>query len=181
MKITKQELVKFEACRGGLARFVNQTGGTDEAVEVSSLIGGLNTVSDLAWLAGKTLSKGEVLRFACDCALMNIDLIKPYTVRFEEIVAFLKAPHGGDADAAAYCAHAASCDAHAAYAAGDGIACDASYAAYAAYAAACAYTSSTSNIYADNAVYAVTDVVNAAINAADSCIEINDLMRELFK
>ncbi len=38
MKITKRELIKMNACAGGLKRFIKQTNGTPEPVEVVSLI-----------------------------------------------------------------------------------------------------------------------------------------------
>ncbi|CAH9012254.1 conserved hypothetical protein [Vibrio phage 236O40-1] len=66
------------ACRDGLKRFIKQTGGNSKSVDVISLIGGENTVSDLLWLAGKTLPKEKIVKFACKCALISIDLIKPY-------------------------------------------------------------------------------------------------------
>lgn len=92
MKITKQELKDLDACAGGYIRFIQQTNDTSEPVEVSSLIGGVNTYNDLLWLAGKKLSREVIVRFACDCALINIELIKPYTDKYEEIVAFLEEP-----------------------------------------------------------------------------------------
>lgn len=103
MKITKQELKDFGACQDGFKRFVNQTNNTDEPVDVVSLIGGCNTVSDLLWLAGKTLAKEKIVRFACDCALLNIEKIRPYTNDYNLIVDFLNTP---TADAA-YAADAA--------------------------------------------------------------------------
>ena len=90
--ITKQELIELNACRDGLRRFTAQTNDTDASVEILSLIGGHNTVGDLLWLAGKILPKEKIVKFACDCALINIEMIKPYTDRYDEIVAFLKEP-----------------------------------------------------------------------------------------
>lgn len=92
MKITKQQLIEMSACKAGLRRFIDQTNNTDEPIEVSSLIGGKNTVFDLLWLAGETLSKERIVRFACDCALINIELIKPHTDKYDLIVSFLKDP-----------------------------------------------------------------------------------------
>ena len=129
MKITKQELKNFGACQEGFKRFIIQTNNTDEPVEIVSLIGGENTVSDLLWLAGKILSKEKIVRFACDCALLNIELIRPYTNDFNLIQDFLNNPSqnaaGRAADAAYAAADAAGRAADAAYAAGR--AADAAY------------------------------------------------------
>ena len=116
MKITKQELKNFGACQEGFKRFVIQTNNTDEPVEIVSLIGGENTVSDLLWLAGKILPKEKIVRFACDCALLNIELIRPYTNDFNLIQDFLNNP-SQNAAAAARAADAAADAAYAAYAA----------------------------------------------------------------
>lgn len=51
MKITKAELIDLKPCTDGFKRFVKQTGGTELPVEISSLIGGMNTTRDLLWLA----------------------------------------------------------------------------------------------------------------------------------
>lgn len=95
MKITKSELVKMGACADGLARFIKQTGGTDEPVDVASLVGGANTASDLAWLIAKKTSAARVVRFAKDCALINVGLVKDFTPAYSLILDFLK----GDDDA----------------------------------------------------------------------------------
>lgn len=63
MLISKQELIHMGACQDGLARFITQTNNTSEQVEVSSLIGGINTYSDLLWLAGKTIDKKRLFVF----------------------------------------------------------------------------------------------------------------------
>ena len=108
MKITKQELKNFGACQEGFKRFIIQTNNTDEPVEVISLIGGKNTVSDLLWLAGKILPKEKIVRFACDCALLNIELIRPYTNDFNLIQDFLNNPSQNAARDAADAARAAA-------------------------------------------------------------------------
>lgn len=128
MKITKQELKNFGACQEG---FIIQTNNTDEPVEIVSLIGGENTVSDLLWLAGEILSKEKIIRFACDCALLNIGLIRPYTNDFNLIQDFLNNPSQNDAACTA--ARAA----------------DAARAAYAAYAADAAYAAAYATDAAD--------------------------------
>lgn len=126
MKISKAELVELNACREGLERFIEQTDGTEESVEIASLVGGENTYSDLSWLAGKKLPKERIVRFACDCALINIEKIKPYTDKYDLIVQFLtnptaRAAYAADAAAdAAYTAADAAADAAAADAAAAG-------------------------------------------------------------
>ena len=92
MKISKQQLIEMNACQDGLDRFIEQTNNTDEPIEVLSLIGGKNTNSDLIWLAGETLQKEKIIRFACDVALINIEQIKPYTSQYDLIVEFLINP-----------------------------------------------------------------------------------------
>ncbi len=170
MKITKQELKNFGACQEGFKRFIIQTNNTDEPVEIVSLIGGENTVSDLLWLAGKILSKEKIVRFACDCALLNIELIRPYTNDFNLIQDFLNNPSQNAAYAAARAAYAAYAAARAADAAARAAdAADAAYAAYAAYAAARA---------ADAAAYAAADA--AADAAAYAAADINKMLVKLF-
>lgn len=115
MKITKAELIELNACQSGLNRFITQTNNTDDPVEVSTLVGGKNTISDLLWLAGKKLPKERIVRFACDCELINIEKIKPYTDKYELIVDFLNNPTSAAyaADAAASAAYAADAGAYA--------------------------------------------------------------------
>ena len=120
---------------------------------------GENTVSDLLWLAGKILSKEKIVRFACDCALLNIELIRPYTNDFNLIQDFLNNPSQNAARAAARAAYAAA---------------DAARAAYAAYAAARA---------AARAAYAAAYAADAAAYAADAAAyaaDINKLLVKLF-
>ena len=169
MKITKQELKNFGACQEGFKRFIIQTNNTDEPVEVISLIGGENTVSDLLWLAGKILSKEKIVRFACDCALLNIELIRPYTNDFNLIQDFLNNPSQNAAAArdAAYAAARAARDAddHARDAARD-----------AAYAAARAGDAAYAAARAGDAAARAGDAAYAAARAAD----INKLLVKLF-
>jgi len=99
MKISKQQLIDMKACEDVLERFIEQTNNTDELVDVLSLIGGKNTVYDLVWLAGETLHKEKLVRFACDLALINIDKIKLYTDRYDLIVEFLMNPTTARVDA----------------------------------------------------------------------------------
>jgi hypothetical protein len=92
MKITKQQLIELNACERGLERFIEQTDDTDKPVEIVSLIGGENTIGDLTWLAGKICDKKDIIKFVCKCALINIELIKPYTDKYDLIVGFLNNP-----------------------------------------------------------------------------------------
>ena len=129
MKISKQQLIELKASQYILDRFVDQTNGTDDLVSVESLFGGKNTISDLMWLAGKTVDKRKIIEFACSVALINIEKIKPYTEKYDEMVRFLNNPEfkyaandaAADAYAAADAAYAAAADAYAAYAAADAL------------------------------------------------------------
>jgi len=165
MKISKNELIEISACKEGLERFIKQTGGVETPVEVVSLVGGENTYGDLLWLAGKTLDRSKIVRFACDCALLNIEKIKPYTDKYDLIVNFLNDP--GDtaaARAAARTADAADTAAGYAY-------------TYAAYAAIYVTTHDDINSAARAAGYAA----RAAARATGSENEVNELVRKLFR
>ena len=169
MKISKSQLVSMNACIDGLERFIAQTNNTNEPVEVLSLIGGKNTISDLAWLAGETLPKEKIVRFACDCALINIELIKPYTDKYDLIVNFLKNPESMGSYAAY--ANAASARAAAANAAS----------AAAVYAARAANSASAAAVYAARAANSARAAAAAARAAyADSKEKVNQLLIELF-
>lgn len=169
MKITKSELIEMGACQPGLKRFIKQTKGTNDAVEVSSLIGGENTYSDFLWLAGKKLSKERIVRFACNCALINIEKIKPFTDKYDLIIDFLNNPTDA-ATCAAYDAYSAACDAYSA--ACDAHASDAAYSAYSAYAAA----------HAAAADYSADVAADAYIASRAGCLEkVDHLLRKLFE
>lgn len=107
MKITKAELINLGACKDGLNRFIGQTGGTEEAVNISDLVGGINTYADLIWLAGKKITPRRLVRFACDCALLHIEKIKPYTDKYDLILDFLRTPSAAARSVARYAAWAA--------------------------------------------------------------------------
>ncbi len=162
MKISKSELIEMNACNEGLERFIKQTGGVETAVEVVSLIGGENTYGDLLWLAGKILAKSKIVRFACDCALLNIEKIKPYTDDYDLIVNFLNDP-GDDAGYAARAARDADTAAGYAY-------------TYAAYAAIYVTIHDNINSASRAAGYAARDAARAG-----SENEVNDLLRKLFQ
>jgi len=89
MKISKSELIEMDACELGLKRFIEQTNNTEDSVEVTSLVGGLNTHEDLLWLASKKIPKRRIVRFAYDCALIVAHHIKPHTDNYDLIVDFL--------------------------------------------------------------------------------------------
>lgn len=102
MKTNKKELVWFGTCKEDLDRFIDQTNNTESDVEVASLVGGKNTYSDILWLLNeKGVSRERIVRFACDCALLNIELIKPYTDKYRSIIDFLNNPTNADAARAA--------------------------------------------------------------------------------
>ncbi|AHK11636.1 hypothetical protein S140_229 [Shewanella sp. phage 1/40] len=171
MKISKKELIKMDACKSGLKRFIYQTNDTDNSVYVTSLIGGKNTYSDLLWLAGKKLDQSRIVRFACDCALLNIETIKPYTDQYDLIVESLKNPSAADAAINAInAANAAIINAANAYNANTGNV----YVAYsAANATINAYNAKTDNDYAASAA-------NAAAYDGGKKMLINDLLVAMF-
>lgn len=94
MKTNKQELKDFGACEPGYKRFLKQTHNVDGDVDVASLVGGLNNYEDLLWLAYKRLPAKRVRQFACDCALLNAELLKPYVDKdtYDLIVDWLHSP-----------------------------------------------------------------------------------------
>lgn len=178
MQITKQELIELNACEEGLDRFMLQTGNTDEPVNVASLVSGKNTYVDLLWLAGEKIPKERIVRFACDCALINIELIKPYTDKYDMIVEFLHDP-------TAYAAYAARAAAYAARAADAADAADADAAARAAYAAYAADAAADAAAYAAAAAAVRAAAYAAAAADADaaagSCEKVNALLVKLFE
>ena len=173
MKITKEELIELGACEEGLDRFITQTNNTDEPVEVSSLVGGKNIYSDLLWLAGNKLPTERIVRFACDCALINIEKIEPYTDEYDMIVDFLRNPATHVATDAADATDAAvrtACnDTH------NGNNAARAAARAAAYAAnACTYAANACTYVA----VACTYVTSAAL--AENRDKVDELLKELF-
>ena len=155
----------LSACTDGLDRFIEQTNNTDDAVEVASLVGGINTYYDFLWLAGKKLGKDKIIKFACDCALINIEKIKPYTVKYELIVGFLES--AGKANADSFTALDAARDAR-----------DAAWAVFSYVAAIAAFNASSADTE-----YACASIASlAASNAADAGDErkVDELLKELF-
>lgn len=116
MKISKQELIEMNVCADGLERFKVQTNNTNDRVDIASLVGGVNTYRDILWLASKCVTHERIVKFACDCALINIELIKPYSGHYDLIVDFLNNPITSS-DATATACDANDAAARAAYAA----------------------------------------------------------------
>ena len=160
----------MDACEGGLKRFIEQTGNTDEPVEVLSLGGGKNITSDALWLAGEILPEEKVVRFACDVALINIEKVKTYTDEYDLIVDFLNNPTARAAAAAA-AADAANAAAAAGY--------DTARASYAATAAVAACYATIADA-ADRADAAV-DFAYAADATNATREQINQLLVKLFE
>jgi hypothetical protein len=108
-----------------------------------------------------------LFKFSCACALVNIELIKPYTKDFDFILEFLKNPVKENA---AYAAEAADAAARAAAYAADAAyaAAYAAEAAYAADAAAYAADAARASAYAADAAYAAAYAAEAAYAAADA-------------
>lgn len=160
MKISKAELIEMDACDYLIERFINQTNGTERAVKIDRLVGGECTYADLLWIAKYKLTKDSITRFVCDCALISIDKIKPYTDKYDLITDFLTDPTETkrvDAHAAAY----------------DAIGCATTrIAANAAYVASCAAEG--------DAYYSACNAAERAVIASGSREEVNDLFRKLF-
>ena len=134
--ISKAELTRMKACKSVLERFIKQTNNTDDAVLVSDLFDGENTLSDLIWLARRLCTVDKIKKFARDVAMVNIELIKPYCsdTDYESTIHFMKtgenaraaffitrnavnAATAAHAINAAYTAHAAARATYVAYAA----------------------------------------------------------------
>lgn len=92
MKISIQELIEMGATINFQNRFLVQTVFNCGEVEVSSLVGGLNTIDDFLWLASKKIDRTSMTRFASECALINIEKLKPFTNEYDQIVKWLKEP-----------------------------------------------------------------------------------------
>jgi hypothetical protein len=112
--------------------------------------------------ASEKLPRERLIKCACDCALINIDLIKPYTEEFELIKSFLANPENFDAAAVVAVWAAAANAADAAWAAAN--AADAAADAYAAYAA-------------DIAAFSASRISKASKQKVDQLI--NDMLSEV--
>lgn len=163
MKITKQELTDLNACEAGLERFIQQTNDTDEPVDVASLVGGLNTCRDAVWLAYKKLPPTRIVRLDCDCALINIELIQPYTDKYDLIVDFLKNPNRFSRSDALAARNAAYYTFYPRHIADYNATAYPAYPAYAAYSAA-AYAAYNAYSTANNAVTYAAKISPDAVN-----------------
>lgn len=76
--ISLSELIGLQACSEGLARYKRQTNNSSEPVEIASLFGGVNHLSDLVWLADRIVSKESKAQFVCYCALYYLHLLEPH-------------------------------------------------------------------------------------------------------
>lgn len=144
MKISAKELRSLNACEMGYDRYLQQVGNSECEVDASTLVGGLNTYSDLLWLAQKKINSDRIFRFTKDCALINIELIKSYTDKYDLIVDFLKSDRKSTGDiieaaCSASCAayYSTKIDASAACYAADAAICAANFRIFSATNAAC--------------------------------------------
>ena len=139
--ITAEELRELEACEDGYVTFVKKNGS--EATYLEALES--NGIGDLLWYFDQTnnLSKGQrkdLQKLINSYALVNIELVKPYTDDYGIIVSFLEGDESkreaarAAARAAAWAAGAARAAAEAAWAVAEA----ASAAAWAAGAAGAA-------------------------------------------
>lgn len=175
MKISIQDLIDLKACDNGKDRFCEATDYTHEPVEVTSLIGSCITISDFLWLAGETLPTKKIVDFACKCALINIEKIKPFTDDYDGIVSSLnnQDPSGANRSSnVAYVAYAgartmgsdsASCAAKSAY-----------------YACSLTYSSYGSGNFNRHVSCHSAGAANLAVEAGASTDEVNKLLIELF-
>jgi len=178
MKISKQQLIDMKACKDGIERFIEQTNNTEKHVEVLSLIGGMNTVDDLIWLAGETLPKEKLVRFTCDLALINIENIKLYTEKYDLIVEFLMNPTTARVADSAAALRAAAVHANAAAVYTARVAARAADALHAARVAADDADALHAAIY--DIYDAVDSAVNAAVRAGATQDQINTLLVKMF-
>lgn len=158
MKITKKELLDMGACEDRLGRVLEQVEDAESVVNVSDLVGGEITYSDLLWLAGKKFTSARLVRLACDCALINIGLIKEYTENLVLVEEFLINP-SADCIAASDAAECTSVN----------VAMDAIF--WAVYA---------SREYANLICVLSFAVESAAKISTDSRQQVDELLREMF-
>lgn len=71
----------------------------DKPISIISLITGdsktgFHSTTEFLWLAGEILPREKIVIFACDCALINVELIKPYVTEeyYKYIINFLNNP-----------------------------------------------------------------------------------------
>jgi hypothetical protein len=173
IKVSKKILIEMNACEYGVRQFMSHV--KDENVELNALdlIDSDNiSLDNKVWFATRVIrDKGKLVKFACNCALINIEKVRPYCneTQYQFIIDYLKEPA---ADAAADAAYAAADAARAARAARAAAAADAAYAAtYAADTARAARAAraaayAAADYAADAAAYAA--YAARAADAADA-------------
>ena len=140
MKMTINKIKELNPCSSGYINLLNQLSDNfnkNEEFEVSSLVGGKNTIGDITWLLGKTNNKKALVEFA----IFSAELVLPIYEKMHEnktprkTLELVKKWLNNDKSVTRKELLAAAADADAAYAA----AADAAAAAYAdaayAYAA----------------------------------------------
>lgn len=94
MKISKAELLSLNACSGGYQRFVEQTHYTNEPVDLVTLIGGKNKISDFVWLINVKHSQGhlDARPFFAGLCLLGLEFVKPFFTEqdYNIFVSYLK-------------------------------------------------------------------------------------------
>ncbi|MFT6347048.1 MAG: hypothetical protein ACJAYB_000029 [Psychromonas sp.] len=186
--ITKQKLLNLGAHQGLISRFIEQTGNTDQPVDILSLIGAENATDDLLWLAGQTLPKIKIVQFAVECAesVLHLNSDPRAIAAIQSAKDWLEEPSEENrllAREAFTYANNATYDtdaARAAYYAANAAAADNAYAAintaYAAAAAACAVEANDAANYANAAaIYA-----NAYADYAESNEVVQTSLMNLF-
>jgi len=186
MKTTINEVMKFSPCTSGIKNLIRQVGADydkDKPIDVASLVGGENVLSDITWLLAKMGEKNILIELAIYSAELVLHIYEKNNSSgaprkaIEAAKACLKNPSeenkercrsgrraaAAAADAAAYAA-AAAADA-AAYAAAAAAAAAADADAYAAAAAAAAAYADAAYAADADAAYAARKEIQGKINA----------------
>lgn len=168
MKTAKQQLADLKACKESLNNSIDLTKNTSEPVFISQLVGWEDSIRDSVRSVGKLLPPNKLVKFAKDCALINIELIKPLCTeeKYQLILDFLN----NESDDIA---------AHAAYEAIATVAAGATV--HAAVAADIAARSAHAVYYADITVCAAENAAQCAANVSEESREkVNQLLIKLF-
>jgi len=199
MKITINKIRELNPCNTGYQRLLNQLGSgfdKDKEFEVSSLVGGENTINDITWLLGEAKNKRVLVEFAVFCAELvlpiyentsdnkapgeAIELVKKWlddasSVTKCELSAAYAAAYNAAYNAAdaAYAAayNAAAVAAYATYAAAADAADAADAAAYTADTADAAYAAAPAAAYAAAARDSIRKQINAKLVDIVSSVE----------
>jgi hypothetical protein len=136
IKITLETIRKQHPCKAGWKKV--KAANNDQPFAVSSILDS-NDLDDTLWVL-RCLPEYDQLwrKFACWCALDNIELIEPYTDKYDQIVNYLIDPNGADVADAVDVARATYSAVDSAYGAAARSAYGAACAARSAYGAACA-------------------------------------------